>query len=215
MKKAKKTSNGSPITDRGRRTTIRVPPTSNVSIFSGLSAKLVNAMKPNKLIYFFSAVLAAFLVAMPAIAQGDTFSDPMVDYSFQLPDAKWKMTVKPSSTSPNVEYVYGDRLEGHVEVRRLSIPKDSILSDIIRAEEQKLQFRPGFVAGKEEQFTGRMRGVAYNFEYVAAGRSMAGRFYFLKANDTTLYVLRFSGQKDSLRSIRNQTDSIARTFGLK
>lgn len=171
-------------------------------------------MKPNQLIYLF-ALIAAFLVTVPAIAQGDAFNDPTVDYSFQLPEARWKMTVKPSATSPNVEYVYGDRVDGHLEVRRLSIPKDSILSDIVQSEEQKLQFRPGFVAGKEEQFTGRMRGVAYNFEYVAAGRSMAGRFYFLKANDTTLYILRFSGQKDSLRAIRNQTDSIARTFGLK
>jgi hypothetical protein len=44
---------------------------------------------------------------------------------------------------------------------------------------------------------------------------MSGRFYFLKADDKTVYVLRFTGQRDKLRSVRNQTDSIARTFGLK
>jgi hypothetical protein len=44
---------------------------------------------------------------------------------------------------------------------------------------------------------------------------MSGRFYFLKADDKTVYVLRFTGQRDKLRSVRNQTDSIARTFSLK
>ncbi len=171
-------------------------------------------MKRNNLMMIFASI-AMFLAAVPAMAQADTFSDPTVDYSFQLPEPKWKMTVKPSVTSPNVEYVYGDRFDGHLEVRRLTVAKDSILSDIVQSEEQKLQFRPGFVAGKEENFAGRLRGSVFNFEYVAAGRSMAGRFYFLKVNETTIYLLRFSGQKDMLRSIRNQTDSIARTFGVK
>jgi hypothetical protein len=44
---------------------------------------------------------------------------------------------------------------------------------------------------------------------------MSGRFYFLKVNDTTVYLIRFTGIGDKLRSIRNQTDSIARTFDLK
>jgi hypothetical protein len=44
---------------------------------------------------------------------------------------------------------------------------------------------------------------------------MSGRFYFLKANDATVYILRFVGVGDKLKSIRNQTDSIARTFDVK
>lgn len=171
-------------------------------------------MKPNRLILVLIVIVALF-EALPSMAQTDTFSDPNVDYSFQLPEPKWKMTVKPSATSPNVEYVYGDRFDGHLEVRKLSVAKDAILTDVAQNEEQKLQFRPGFVAGKDENFAGRLRGAVYNFEYVAAGRTMAGRFYLLRANETTVYILRFAGQKDSLRTIRNQTDSIARTFGVQ
>lgn len=156
------------------------------------------------------------LSAFSVVAQEeDVFSRPTVDYSFTVPEKKWKLTVEPSATSPNVEYVYGDRFDGHLEVRKLTIPKDSIMTDIVQDEEQKLQFRPGFVSGKEENFSGKLKGAVYNFEYVAAGRSMSGRFYFLKANETTVYILRFTGQKDSLRGLRNQTDSIARTFGVK
>jgi len=148
-------------------------------------------------------------------AQSNSFSDPNVEYSFDLPDARWKMTVKPSATSPNVEYVFGERTDGHLEVRRMSVAKDAVLTDIIRGEEQKLQFRPGYVAGKQELFAGFLKGTAFNFEYVGSGRNMSGRFYFLRANDTTVYVLRFSGDRDRLKSIRNQTDSIARSFSVK
>ncbi|MDQ3219623.1 MAG: hypothetical protein ACR2M8_02530 [Pyrinomonadaceae bacterium] len=160
-------------------------------------------------------VLSGLLFAVSASAQGTSFSNQEVDYFFELPDAKWKMTSKPSATSPNVEYVYVDRNEGHLDVRKLTVPSKSILSDVIRNEEQKLVLLPGYVAGKEENFGGFLNGTVFNYEYVKSGRPMIGRFYFLKAGDNTVYVLRFTGFRDKLRSIRNQTDSIARTFALK
>ncbi len=165
-------------------------------------------------ILIFTIVVIAFAVS-PIFAQDDVFSSPSVEYSFTLPDAKWKLTVKPSETSPNVEYVYGDRIDGHLEVRKLAARKDVLISDIIRDEEQKLQFLPGYVAGKEENFVGKLRGVVFNYEFVRTGRPMSGRMYFLRAGDDTVYVLRFAGLKDSLRAIQHQTDSIARTFAVK
>ena len=159
----------------------------------------------------------ALLIAFSAFAQ-ESFTDANVDYSFDLPEAKWKQTVKPSTTSPNVEYVYGDRSDGHLSVRRLTLKSGEVLSDVMSSEEQRLQFQfsaQGYVSGKEEEFKGALDGKVFNYEYVRDGRNMSGRFYFLKADDKTVYVLRFTGQRDKLRSIRNQTDSIARTFSLK
>ncbi|MBP9108689.1 MAG: hypothetical protein KBF83_03950 [Pyrinomonadaceae bacterium] len=170
-------------------------------------------MKLNKLIL--SLVFVIAIAAIPALAQGNSFSDPIVEYTFQLPDPVWKMNVKPSTTSPNVEYVYGDRADGHFEIRKLTVARDAIMTDVIATEENRLKFRQGYVAGKEENFAGRFRGTVFNFEYVAGGKNMGGRFYFLKTNDTTVYMLRFTGPKDGLRQIRNQTDSIARTFAVK
>ena len=160
-------------------------------------------------------LIAGLMLSVSVSAQGSSFSSPDVEYSFDLPDDRWKMTVKPSATTPNVEYVFGDRTEGHLEVRRLSLPSRGVVSDLIKEEEQKLQFNPGYVAGKEEQFGGFLNGTVFNFEFVRAGRPMAGRFYFLKASENSVYVLRFTGFRDKLRSIRNQTDSIARTFTVK
>jgi len=171
-------------------------------------------MRTKRLSIIFSVALAFFSVAS-AYGQGGVFSDPSVDYSFDVPDERWKMTVKPSAAKPNVEYVFIDRNDGHLEVRKVNVAKDALIADIVRGEEEKLQFLPGYVAGPDENFTGRYRGSIFNFEFVRAGRPMSGRFYFLRPNETTVYVLRFTGYRDKLKSIRNQTDSIGRTFEIK
>lgn len=173
-------------------------------------------MKSRRRFFLFFAAALLF-AATPAFAQTqkNAFADANVEYTFVLPEANWKMTVKPSTTSPNVEYVYDERQSGHLEIRKLQIKSGASLDDLIRDEEQKLQFLPGYVAGKEENFSGTFAGKIFNYEFVRAGRQMNGRFYFLKASDSTVYVLRFVGVGDKMRSIRNQTDSIARTFDLK
>lgn len=160
------------------------------------------------------ALTMLLLTAATASAQGETFSDPNVDYSFTLPNEQWKQTARPSATSLNVEYVYGDRSQGHLEIRKLVVDKNSLLTDVIQEEEEKLRFLLGYVSGREENFSGRLKGVVFNFEFVRGARQMSGRYYFLRANDTAVYVLRFDGRRESMRSIQNQTDSIARTFEL-
>ena len=171
-------------------------------------------MKAERSYILFSIILG--LIAVGSVfGQAESFNDPSVDYGFDVPDMKWKMTVKPSATSPNVEYVYGDRNDGHLEVRRLKVAKDATVANIMRDEEQKLQFLPGYVAGPDETFAGRLRGGIFNFEFVRAGKPMGGRFYFLRASDDTVYVLRFTGFRDKLKSLRNQTDSMGRTFAIK
>ena len=170
-------------------------------------------MNLRKFSIFLSLVLC-LLVSIPALAQRETFKDANVEYTFEVPEGDWKMNVKPSEMSPNVEYVNGIRSNGHLEIRKISVKSNEMLSDVIDGEEQKLQFLPGYVAGKDENFKGNFEGKVFNYEFVRSGRNMSGRFYFLRANDQTVYVLRFTGLSDKLRSVRNQTDSIARTFDL-
>jgi len=170
-------------------------------------------MKSIKLVILFCVVVGLFFITT-LFAQTGSFKDANVEYTFDLPEATWKQTVKPSLTSPNVEYVFGDRVNGHLEIRQLAVKSGEMISDTIENEEQKLQFLPGYVTGKEENFKGSLDGKVFNYEFVRSGRNMSGRFYFLKAGDKTVYVLRFTGLRDKLRSIRNQTDSIARTFEL-
>lgn len=171
-------------------------------------------MKSGKFIFFFP-LLIGLLFTVSTFAQNVTFNDANVEYTFVLPETNWKMSAKPSATSPNVEYVYNDRQNGYLEIRRATIKPDMTVSDLISDEEQKLQFLNGYVAGKQEDFKGVFGGKVFNYEFVRSARNMSGRFYFLKTDDKTVYILRFIGFRDNLRSIRNQTDSIARTFDLK
>ena len=168
-----------------------------------------------KRIIFSSLFILTFVFAV--FAQNDTFSDPNVEYTFEIPKAVWKKVVPPTAASPNVEYAYGDRLDGHFEIRKLSIGDGEIVSDLIkRDQEQKLQFLPGYVAGKEEVFAGALKGRVFNYEFTKSGKNMSGRFYYLRRDSSrTVYVIRFTGYRDKLRLIRNETDLIARTFDLK
>lgn len=171
-------------------------------------------MKLNRLSVLFS-VAVVLLLAFSAFAQTETFSDANVEYTFDLPETTWKMTAKPSMTSPNVEYVYGDRQDGYLAIRKAALKSGATISDLINDEEAGLRFADGYVAGKQEDFKGTFSGKVFNYEFVRSGRTVSGRFYFLKTDDKTVYILRFTGQRDKLRAIRNQTDSIARTFDLK
>lgn len=164
---------------------------------------------------FVLTIGVTLIFSAAVLAQTSAFSDENVEYGFDLPNATWKMTVKPSPMSPNVEYVYGERNQGYLEIRKLSVKADAMMADVISDEEQKLKFLQGYVAGKTENFAGNLRGNVFNFEFVRSGRNMSGRFYFLRANATTVYVVRFTAFTDSLKAIRNQTDLISRTFEIK
>ncbi|HMT06882.1 MAG TPA: hypothetical protein PKA82_02680 [Pyrinomonadaceae bacterium] len=162
------------------------------------------------------AAAAVVIFASVSFAQVETFSSPDVEYTFSIPDARWKSTATPSASSSTHRYVYVDRNDAQLEIRKLSKSKSELLSEFIRNnEESKLQTLPGYIPGREENFKGKLEGMIFNYEYVLSGRSMIGRFYYLSVNDTTVYVLRFTGNAKILKSIRNQTDSIARTFDVK
>lgn len=148
-------------------------------------------------------------------AQTKTFSDPALNYTFEIPEDTWKVVARPPAAQ-NVEMVYGDRADGYFEVRTIPTTEEEVLADVItRDQDQKLQFLIGYVAGKDENFSGNLKGKVFNYEFVKSGKNMSGRIYFLKANAKTIYSIRFTGLKDKLRAIRNQTDQIARTFAVK
>ena len=149
------------------------------------------------------------LFAGLAAAQTRTFDENGVEYTFEIPNDGWKVISK----SP-ANLVFGTAREGDMEVRKITAPASKPLIDVITEEEDKLKFAQGFVAGKQENFSGALKGSVYNYEYVRSGRPMSGRFYYLRSGDT-VYVLRFTAYTNNLRSLRVQTDIMARTFQIK
>ena len=163
----------------------------------------------------FFALAAIFALAAPVPAQ-ETFSSDKADYVLELPSARWKVTQEPDSLHEHAEFVYGDRNDGYLKIRREVVEAGTTAADIARRDQdQKLRFQTGYVEGKQENFEGRLTGVTYGYEYTAGGKTMVGRVYYLQADSRTVYVLRFTGLRDKLLLIRNQTDGIARSFRLK
>jgi hypothetical protein len=163
----------------------------------------------------FFALAAIFALSAAAQAQ-ETFSSANADYTLELPSARWKVTQEPDSLHEHAEFIYGDRNDGYLKIRKEVVDAGTTAADIARRDkDQKLRFQTGFVEGREEKFAGRMSGVTFGYEYTAGGKAMAGRVYYLQADNRTVYVLRFTGLRDKLLLIRNQTDNIARSFRLK
>lgn len=169
------------------------------------------------LVLCFSATFAVAQNVVPANSPAQS-PNPMIkdfgNFSFELPSATWRV-ISPKD-DPEAELIYGDRNDGFLEIRKISVTGGATLAEVIdREQNRKLQFVPDFVNGKEENFKGNLSGKAVNYEFTKSGNPMIGRAYFLQADDKTVYVLRFTGSRDKLRLIRNQTDSIVRTFKLK
>jgi hypothetical protein len=165
------------------------------------------------IVFFACLTLMAFSYSVKA--QGVYTSDK-VEYTIELPSPTWRVISEPDAVHQHVEFVYGDRMDGYLEIRKEAVDAGTTLSELARHDqEQRLRYLPGYVEGKEEKFSGRLNGVTATYEFVKTGKPMLGRIYYLQADNRTVYALRFSGLRDKLTRIRNQTDLIARSFKLK
>jgi hypothetical protein len=169
-------------------------------------------MKPLSL----SFVLILIAMTCSVGAAQEVFTRPGIEYTLELPSPAWRVISEPDAVHDHLEFVFGDRLDGYLQIRREAVDAGTSPSNLARRDlDQKLRFFPGFVEGKEEKFPGRLSGVTVSYEFVKTGKPMMGRIYYLQADNRTIYALRFSGLRDKLARIRNQTDFIARSFRLK
>jgi hypothetical protein len=161
------------------------------------------------------ALVLTGLMAPVALAQ-QLYTHEKVDYSFELPSAMWKSIMEPDAAHDHPEFVYGDRLDGYLTIRKEIVDVGTTPAELAsRDQDLRLRYLPGFVEGKQESFNGRLDGVTMSYEFVRTGKPMLGRTYYLQVDNRTIYALRFTGLRDKLSRIRNQTDLIARTFKIK
>ncbi|HXC72189.1 MAG TPA: hypothetical protein VN644_19545 [Pyrinomonadaceae bacterium] len=160
------------------------------------------------------ALVLMGLMAQVASAQ-HLYTHQKVDYTFEIPSPTWKTILEPDAAHEHPEFVYGDRLDGFLTIRKEIVEAGTTASQLAERDQVKLRFLPGFVEGKEEVFNGRLDGVTISYEFVKTGKPMLGRTYYLQVDPRTIYALRFTGLRDKLTRIRNQTDLIARTFKIK
>jgi hypothetical protein len=169
-----------------------------------------------RLSIFLIFAFALSLVSALALAQSQTFTSENVDYTLELPSPTWRVVQEADSVHQHTEFIYGDRNDGYLKIRKEMVDEGTTAADLARRDqEQKLRFMPGYVDGKQERFAGHLSGVTISYEFTSGGKPMAGRTYYLQADSRTIYALRFTGLRDKLTRIRNQTDLIARSFQTK
>ena len=170
-------------------------------------------------ITFFGLLILAAL-AMPAAPmaalQEHSYTSPKVDFTVDFPSPTWRLVDEPDEVHQHTEFVYGDRVDGYLRIRREALEQGLTIKEFAhRDQDQRTRYLPGYVDGKEETFSGRLSGMTLSYEFSERGKQMGGRTYYLQGDANTVYVLRFTGLRDKLSRIRNQTDFISRSLRLK
>lgn len=159
----------------------------------------------------FTVIFGSFGIVQAQVPYSDTDNG----YSLELPSAEWRVISEADTSNGRTAFIFGDRLQGYLQIRKEIVDAGTNTEQQARRDlDQKLRFLQGFIEGKMERFTGNLSGVTVSYEFVRTGKPMMGRIYYLQADNRTIYALRFSGLRDKLGRIRNQTDSIARSFKL-
>lgn len=162
------------------------------------------------------------LIVLTLIAGSGGFAQAQVPYadnddgySLELPSVDWRVISEADVSNGRTAFIYGDRLQGYLQIRKEIVDAGTNTEQQARRDlDQKLRFLQGFVEGKMESFVGNLSGVTVSYEFVRTGKPMMGRIYYLQGDNRTIFALRFTGLRDKLARIRNQTDSIARSFKL-
>jgi hypothetical protein len=151
-----------------------------------------------------------------AAFQEYSYTSPKADFTIDLPSGTWRKVGEPDDVHQHTEFIYGDRNDGYLRIRKEVLTEGTTVKDFaLRDQDERTRFLPGFVNGKDESFNGRLDGVTLSYEFTQAGKAMAGRSYYLQSDARTVYVLRFTGLRQKLGGIRNQTDFIARSLKIK
>lgn len=169
--------------------------------------------------HIFLTLLLAAVIAALAVGQAGTeaVEDPAGKFSLVLPNKGWHAVVSRDGLNrPQLDIVYRVSEDGSLDVRQVTVPAGTKAMDQAKKEEATLAFQaPGYAKGAIEAFGATGDAAVLTYDYTRGGKPMMGRRYFLRVNDTTIWVLRFTGNRNTLGPLRSQTDAIARSFKVK
>lgn len=169
-----------------------------------------------------TAIMIAMLVCLNVInasAQSWTFARDSVEYVIDLPSATWRVVPR-VDVHEHVDFVNGnDEANGYLRVSTILVDVGTTAANLFQADEKwNLKRLPGYVVCGDcngEAFRGHLSGATFSYEYTSQGRTMSGRVYYLQIDKRIFYALRFTVAQNKLQGMREQMDSIARSFRLK
>lgn len=160
-----------------------------------------------------SSVILALSCSVSISAQTEqVFTDPSNRFTLKL-QGEWRaVSYQDAVGRSKTEFVYRDRSEGLLRIAKESLGGRKA-SDFVREEEETSRvYKGGFEITVKEPFGGgALSGMRLSYHYLEGGRKLTASYYFLEQGDT-LWILRFTGKRGSLDTIRNLTDQLARSF---
>ena len=168
-----------------------------------------------------ASCVVVLLLIIPALIAGQTrqFTRNDIEYVLELPSSAWRVVSRPDVHEHSEFINSGDPANGYLRLGKILVDHPTTASELFLDEEKwRLQHLPGYVACSEcdgVPFKGRLSGAVFAYEYVTGGTTMYGRTYYLQVDPRTFYALRFTVARDKLPGIREQMESIARSFYLK
>lgn len=167
-----------------------------------------------------SWAVALLLVSCVLVAgQTRQFTRDDLEYGLELPSPAWRVVAR-LDVHDHQDFIHSDGASsGYLRLGKIFAEQPTTTSELFYREEKlRLQYLPGYVVCGEcdgVQFQGRLSGATFSYEYVTGGRTMYGRIYYLQVDPRTFYALRFTVARDKLPGIREQMESIARSFYVK
>lgn len=160
------------------------------------------------------AVRMLAVAVMLGAAVGIAAAQDADHYTIDLPAGWEQANFVDGAKIPRVEYVYGDRSRALLKIKRIRGERGEQLGDVVTHDvDGSLKFQPGYVPGRSERFAGgTLAGQFVQFEFTRGGKPMLGRYYYLTGDDGAVWVLQFTGDRETLGQIRNVTDQMARSF---
>ena len=166
-------------------------------------------------------ICLSFLITLTltANAQTQSFSRQDVEFVLEFSSPSWRAVTR-IDVHEHVEFINGtDTRNGYLRLRKAMVAPGTNAAALF-AEDEKwdLSRLPGYVVcsgGKGTEFSGRLKGTWYSYEFVKDGTNMDGRIYYLQADNRTFYVLHFTIASEKLAPFRPEMDFIARSFRLK
>ena len=163
--------------------------------------------------------VALFAPAAFAQSAAEVFEDPDGKYIINLP-AGWLGVVNTDGLGrKDVNIVYKVRENGALKVRLAEgIASAEPMDYAAKDEQERIRFSPGYDKLSLEKFLlgGNKSGALLSYDYKnVAGQLFTGRVYYLRMDEKTIYVLQFTGRRNTLGTLRSHTDQIARSFKLK
>jgi len=163
--------------------------------------------------------MAFLLTAVTGVAQRGNPTKDNGEYVLELPSSSWQAASR-FDVHDHPDFIYGtDPANGYLRLRKKLVAAGATPAELFGQDEKwELQSLPGYVvctACPGEIFEGNLKGATFAYEYASGGRLMAGRIYYLRADNRTFYALHFTLRADRLSTLRGDMDSIARSFRLK